>query len=86
MPTISSFYGIRIDIKYNDHVPPHIHVKYGEHEATIKIKEIELHDGFLPKKQLRLVLAWCELHQNELMKNWELARDRKKLLLIEPLK
>ncbi|MTK11345.1 MAG: DUF4160 domain-containing protein [Clostridiaceae bacterium] len=30
-------------------------------------------EGELPKKQLRLVLAWAELHQDELKDNWKLA-------------
>lgn len=32
-----------------------------------------------------LVLAWCVIHQDELMQNWELAKDGKPLNRINPL-
>ena len=43
-------------------------------------------DGFLPKKQIRLVLAWFEIHKEELFKNWKNAMDKKEFIKIEPLK
>ena len=33
----------------------------------------------------QLILAWCELHRDELMENWELAKDAKPLNHIAPL-
>jgi hypothetical protein len=39
----------------------------------------------LPNKQLKLALAWCEIHKEELMQNWELAKDGKPLHEIQPL-
>ncbi len=86
MPTIGFFRGIKIFINWGDHAEPHIHVEYGEHKATIKLNEIELDKGSLPKKQLRLVLAWCELHKDELMENWELASKGENTFMIEPLR
>ena len=41
--------------------------------------------GALPFRQLKLILAWCELHRDELMQNWELAKDAKPLNHIAPL-
>jgi len=40
MPTISSFYGIIIQMYWNDHAPPHFHAIYGEYKATINIEEL----------------------------------------------
>ena len=37
MPEISRFYGIVIGMFYHEHRPPHFHVRYGEHEAVIRI-------------------------------------------------
>jgi hypothetical protein len=37
-------------------------------------------------RQLRLVLAWAELHQSELLENWQRARAGETLLDIEPLR
>ena len=41
--------------------------------------------GALPNKQLKLVLAWCVLHQDELMQNWELSKQSLPLNRINPL-
>lgn len=39
----------------------------------------------LPARQLKLILAWCELHRDELVQNGELSRDAKPLNRINPL-
>lgn len=85
MPEISLFYGIRITMNWREHNPPHIHVEYADFKATVLINEGIIDGGFLPKRQLKYVLAWCDIHQNELMQNWELARDGKPLNRINPL-
>lgn len=86
MPTICTFRGIRISINWNDHNPPHIHVEYGDSEAIISIVEIELLEGSLPNKQLKMVLGWTAFHQEELLENWELAKKQLTPFAIEPLK
>ena len=85
MPEISLFYGIRVTMNWNDHNPPHFHVEYGGYKATIRIMDGVVDHGYLPNKQLRLVLAWCVIHENELMQNWELSRDGKPMNAIAPL-
>ena len=85
MPEISLFYGIRITMNWNEHNPPHFHVEYSGHKASVLIQDGIVDNGHLPNKQLRLVLAWCELHKDELMQNWELSRDSKPLNHISPL-
>ena len=79
MPEISLFYGIRVTMYYNDHMPPHFHAEYNGKKALIDITNIQVIKGALPNKQLRLILAWCTIHQDELMQNWELAKDMKPL-------
>ena len=76
MPIISMFYGIIIRLYLIDnkqHHSPHIHAKYAEFEASIGISDGEVLSGELPRKQLRLVQAWIELHRDELTADWELA-------------
>ena len=85
MPEISLFYGIRVTMYYSDHNPPHFHAEYGNYKALIDIQEGIVISGALPGRQLKLILAWCELHRDELMQNWELARDAKPLNRINPL-
>ena len=84
MPTISMFYGIIITMNYNDHNPPHVHVKYQNNNAVLDT-EGEIMQGALPKKQLRLVQAWIEYRKDEILANWELARNGENVYRIDPL-
>ena len=88
MPTISMFYGIiiRMYCAPSEHNPPHFHAYYQEHKATIDINKCELKEGSLPKKQLKLVLAWAELRQEDLLANWQLAMNGELPFKISPLK
>ena len=85
MPEISLFYGIRVTMYYDDHNPPHFHVEYAGNKAIIDILNASVLRGALPNKQLKLVLAWCVLHQDELMQNWELSKQSLPLNRINPL-
>lgn len=70
---------------YSDHNPPHFHVEYAGQKCLVDIQNGWVIEGALPARQLKLVLAWNELHQDELMQNWELAKQSKPLLQIAPL-
>ena len=84
MPEISRFLGIVIAMYYNDHAPPHFHAKYGDHEITVRIADGSV-EGRFPQRALNLVLEWYNLHKDELVEDWNLARDRKPLRRIDPL-
>ena len=86
MPTISIFYVIVIQMFWNEHAPPHFHAKYAEFKATIDIQSLQLIKGTLPRRALELVLDWAELHQQELLKNWDLCQVDEKPEDITPLK
>jgi hypothetical protein len=85
VPTISRFFGIVIAMFYDDHGHPHFHARHAEGNATIRIDEVEVIDSDLGRRQLRLVLAWAELHQQELLEDWRLARAGETLNKIDPL-
>lgn len=87
MPTISIFFGIIIRMYFSpaEHPPPHFHVYYNEFKAAVDIRNCEIMDGDLPRKQVKLVLAWAELHQEELMADWQLIMDGKEPFKIRPL-
>ncbi|MCL2512480.1 MAG: DUF4160 domain-containing protein [Oscillospiraceae bacterium] len=85
MPEISLFYGLKVTMNWDEHNPPHFHAEYAEHKASIDIQKAQIIIGALPGKQLKLILAWCEIHKDELMQNWELARSGKPLNRINPL-
>ena len=85
MPEISRFYGIVIAMFYSEHNPPHFHARYGSHKVSIDIRSLSVLEGKFPPRALGLVIEWASLHQDELMKDWELARDRKPPERIETL-
>jgi len=85
MPTICRFYGILIQMYYDDHNPPHFHAIYGEYKAVISIKDLAILEGDLPPKAVGLVMEWGRAHKNDLLKDWDLARMKKSLFPIEPL-
>lgn len=85
MPEISLFGGIRITMYYSDHNPPHFHAEYAGHKALVDIQGAYIIGGALPSRQLKYVLAWGEMHKDELMQNWELAKNGRPLQKIAPL-
>ena len=89
MPIISQFYGIIIRIYFNDteqHYLEHIHAQYNEYDATYSIRNISLIDGKLPAKQHKLVIAWMEIHKEELIALWNISQNDGEIFKIDPLK
>jgi len=85
MPEISRFYGLIISIHWIDHNPPHFHVRYAGNDASIAIHRVELLSGYLPNRALGMALEWAATHQEELVENWERARNQVPLSRIAPL-
>ena len=85
MPEISSFYGIVIYMYFNEHNPPHFHVKYADFNAIVTIED-GIVTGSLPRRALNLVYDWLDLHKDELMENWRRLENCESFLKIEPLK
>ncbi|MES1244328.1 MAG: DUF4160 domain-containing protein [Acidobacteriota bacterium] len=85
MPEISRFYGMIILMFYNDHAPPHFHVRHAADRAIVGIESLRLLEGRLSPRALRMVLEWAALHQSELLEDWQRARSQEPLSAIEPL-
>lgn len=86
MPTISMFYGIIIQMFWDEHAPPHFHASYAEYKAVIEIKTLKIIEGELPRRAAQLVLDWAELHQAELLVDWDLCQNNRHPEAIAPLK
>ncbi len=87
MPEISRFYGILIKMFFADHAPPHFHAEYQGKKAVINIKTSEMIEGDMPIKQLKLIQAWCVIHEDELLLNFEtLTSSPASWEKVEPLK
>jgi len=71
MPEICRFLGIVISMYFDEHNPPHFHVRYNDYRAVIGISDLNQLDGHLPAKVRGLVEEWAELHQDELLVMWE---------------
>lgn len=74
MPTIAYFYGIAIQMFYNDHDPPHLHARYGGARAVVRLSDGAIIAGELPRLATRLVREWTLARQAELQENWRRAR------------
>lgn len=70
MPVISRFFGIVIKMYPNDHLPPHFHAIYGEYVGVIDINTLEMIEGDLSNRALKLVKEWASKHQQSLMNMW----------------
>ncbi len=85
MPEISRFFGIVIAMYYDEHPPPHFHVRYGGQKALVAISTLSLLRGELSPRVFGMVVEWAALHQTELLENWDLARQQVPLRKIAPL-
>jgi hypothetical protein len=89
MPELSRFFGIIIRMYAElgaPHHVPHFHVYYQDEVAIYSIDPIDLMAGSMPRRQHRLVLAWAEMHQAELLADWERLQAGQSPLPIEPLR
>ena len=88
MPELSRFYGIVIRMFTEvggQHHRPHFHAYYGEYVAIYTLSPVELIAGELPRRQRRFVEAWAELHQTELLADWQLLQNGEPPLPINAL-
>jgi len=84
MPEISRFLGIVIGMFSREHPPPHFHAVYGEYQITVEIQSGIVHGDF-PKRALRHVLEWMDMHQDELLENWRRTQEHTLPHRIAPL-
>jgi hypothetical protein len=70
MPTYFVIEGVKIDLYFDDHSPPHFHAIYSEHEELIEIETLSSYRGYLPANKRRRVINWARKHQQLLMEIW----------------
>ncbi|MEK7246214.1 MAG: DUF4160 domain-containing protein [Pseudomonadota bacterium] len=85
MPELSRFFGIIVAMFYNDHPPPHFHVRYGRQKAIVSVETLAVIEGSLSPRVLGLVAEWASLHRDELRQNWQRAERHEPLKPIAPL-
>ncbi len=80
VPKIANVAGLVVMVYFNDHPPPHIHVRAGRpgdpglEEARFSIESGELIDGRVPAGKVRHVADWCRRNRQALRSDWERAQ------------
>lgn len=75
MPTFFIIDGVKIELYYKDHNPPHFHAIIAENDALIEIKSLVILQGKLPKNKEKIILTWAKENQKTLMGIWNSLRD-----------
>jgi hypothetical protein len=70
---------------YRQASSPALHVRYNDFKAVLRIPDGELLEGDLPRRQMKLLQAWVEIRQDELMADWHLASTGQTPFKIAPL-
>ena len=88
MPIVSMFYGIIVRM-YKElggkHNMPHIHAEYAGEEVVMSL-DGEIIEGSIPKNKLKLLVAWMEIHKDDLEANWKILQEGEQFYKIDPLK
>ena len=74
MPEICRFYGIVIQMYFNDHAPAHFHARYGSDQVVVAIDPLAVLRGRLPSRAQGMVIEWADLRRQELMQAWTRAQ------------
>lgn len=85
MPYLSIFFGIIIRMFHNDHPPPHFHAEYQGQRGIFDFEGDMIKGTIRSKTVKKLIKQWTLLHQQELLENWNKARQGKQLDKIAPL-
>lgn len=73
-PEASRFYGIVVYFNANDHPPPHLHARHGEHRISVDIRTMDVIQGDFPRSSLRILRDWMQANHDILQQAWDLAR------------
>ena len=75
MPTVAMVDGVKVIFYRNDHLPPHFHAAFAEHQALISLESLDVLEGALPKAKLKGVLDWAASHREELQACWNKVQN-----------
>lgn len=87
MPVLSMFYGIIVRMYREQggrHNLPHLHAEYSGDEVAVSLDGIVI-EGAIPHNKMKLLVAWMEIHHDELVADWELLSNGERFFRIDPL-
>ena len=67
------------------HKLPHFHAEYQGDEIVISL-DGDVIEGSIPKSKFKLVIAWAEIHKEDLEANWKLLSEGREFFRIDPLR
>ena len=74
MPIVATFNGIKIELYFDEHPPPHFHARYAEFIAQVDMTTLEIIKGSLPRRQMRMVREWALPRRQALRRAWDFCR------------
>lgn len=85
MPTLAMVAGMAILIYYDDHDPPHFHVRAANFRAKVAISDLSVIEvvGRMRPSEIRTIQAWARSHQKALRDNWRRAKRLESVFKIE---
>lgn len=76
MPIIARFYGILIKMYFKEHGVPHFHAIYGEYNGVFNLKTLEMIEGDMPARAMKMVKDWAKKYNSDLMEMWRTQKYR----------
>ncbi|MEL6710789.1 MAG: DUF4160 domain-containing protein [Pseudomonadota bacterium] len=85
MPYVSMFFGIIIRMFHQEHNPPHFHAEYQGQRGMFDFDGKMVKGNLKSRRAKKLIEEWATIHQTELWRNWEQAKQMEQIDRIEPL-
>ena len=71
MPTLARFANFEIDMYFEDHNPPHVHVVGRQFEMLVAIRDGAVLAGELPPRVRRVAMRWIAGNRDALLREWD---------------
>ncbi len=79
------FFGIIIRMFHQEHNPPHFHAEYQGQRGMFDFDGKMVKGNLKSRRAKKLIEEWATIHQTELWRNWEQAKQMEQIDRIEPL-
>ncbi|MGA7878277.1 MAG: DUF4160 domain-containing protein [Desulfoferrobacter sp.] len=76
MPIIARFYGILIKMYFKEHGIPHFHALYGEYNGVFELDTLEMIEGDLPQRAVKMIKEWGTTYRKDLLEMWTSQKFR----------